>query len=220
LSRPTSPGLIAGAHRGAGLGFDFLRHVERTRMLIHVVDAAGVDGRDPVQDYLQINEELRLYRPELADRPQVVALNKVDLPEAREQLERLRAAVELPDSEVFPISAATNQGVDALVQYVAARLVELPAPQRERRDETLAWPVPEIDPNLFSVEPERNGWRIRGKRIERLISMTNFAQRDSLMRIQRVMEASGINTALRAAGVQEGDPVYIEKAALTWSDEE
>jgi GTP-binding protein len=88
------------------------------------------------------------------------------------------------------------------------------------REETLSWPVPEVDERLFTVEPEREGFRVRGKKIERLISMTNFAQADSLMRIQRVMEASGINAALLRAGVEEGDPVYIEKAELIWSDQE
>lgn len=213
------PGLIEGAHRGVGLGFDFLRHVERTRLLIHVVDAAGVDGRDPVDDYGKINEELQLYQPELARRPRVVALNKADLPAAEEHVPRLRAAIDLPPSDVFTLSAATREGVDTLMQNVAARLAEMPAPPREARDETLAWPVPEIDPNFFTVEPEQDGFRVRGKKIERLIAMTNFAQPDALMRIQRVLEASGISAALIAAGVEEGDTVHIEKASLTWSDE-
>ena len=213
------PGLVEGAHRGVGLGFDFLRHVERTRLLIHVVDSAGVDGRDPLADYHQINEELRLYRPELAERPQIVALNKIDLPASLDNLARLREAIPLSDHEIFDISAATRAGVDALMQHVAARLVDMPATRLERRDETLEWPVPVVDPHVFTVEAERNGWRVRGKRIERLISMTNFAQSESLMRVQRVLEAAGINNALRAAGVSEGDTIYIEKAALTWSDE-
>ncbi|HWQ13825.1 MAG TPA: GTPase ObgE [Roseiflexaceae bacterium] len=213
------PGLIEGAHRGAGLGFDFLRHVERTRLLIHVVDAAGVDGRDPLADYYQINEELRLYRPELADRPQVVALNKADLPEAQQNIPRLRAAIPLPASEVFDISAATREGVDALLQHVAARLLELTPRPRTVRHETLTWPVPQVDERAFTIEREGDGFRVRGRRIERLISMTNFAQPDSIMRIQRVLEASGISDALLRAGIQEGDPVYIEKAELIWSDE-
>jgi GTPase len=213
------PGLIEGAHRGAGLGFDFLRHVERTRLLIHVVDAAGVDGRDPLADFHQINEEMRLYQPELADRPQIVALNKADLPDAQANLARLTSAIQAEQADVLPISAATREGVDTLLQRVVARLKELPAPQRERREETLAWPVPEVDERAYTVERERGGFRVRGKRIERLISMTNFAQADSLMRIQRVMEASGISAALLRAGVEEGDPVYIEKAELIWSDD-
>jgi GTPase len=214
------PGLIEGAHRGVGLGFDFLRHIERTRLLLHLVDAAGVDGRDPVDDYRQINEELRQYQPELARRPQIVVLNKTDLPEAQANLARLRAAITLPPAEIFDISAATRAGVDTLMQHVAVRLLELPGPNREARDEQLTWPVPEVDERLFSVEPEGAGWRVRGKKIERLISMTNFAQSESLMRIQRVMQASGISNALIMAGVQAGDPVYIEKAALTWADQE
>ena len=213
------PGLIEGAHRGVGLGFDFLRHVERTRLLIHMVDAAGADGRDPLGDYHQINEELRLYQPALAARPQIVALNKADLPEAQANLPRLRAAIGLPSSEVFVISAATRAGVDALVRHAAAHLAELPAPDRAPREETLAWPIPQVDDRTFSVEQEGEGWRVRGKKIERLISMTNFAQPEALRRIQRVLEASGINAALRNAGVEEGDSVYIEKAELIWSDE-
>jgi len=196
------------------------RLIERTRLLLHLVDAAGVDGRNPVDDYRQINEELRQYQPELARRPQIVVLNKTDLPEAHANLDRLRAAITLPPSQVFDISAATRAGVDALMQHVAARLLEIPGPNREARDEQLTWPVPEVDERLFSVEPEGAGWRVRGKKIERLISMTNFAQSESLMRIQRVMQASGISNALITAGVQEGDTVYIEKAALTWADQE
>jgi GTP-binding protein len=213
------PGLIEGAHRGVGLGFDFLRHVERTRLLIHVVDAAGIDGRDPLDDYHQINQELRLYQPELAARPQIVALNKSDLSEAQDNLARLRGGIELPQSAIFVISAATGAGVDTLVQHVAARLAEQPTPDRTPREETLSWPVPQVDDRSFSIARDGVGWRVTGKRIERLISMTNFAQPESLQRIDRVMEASGISNALRSAGVQEGDTVYIEKAELTWSDQ-
>jgi GTP-binding protein len=213
------PGLIEGAHRGVGLGFDFLRHVERTRLLIHVVDAAGIDGRDPLDDYMQINEELRLYQPALAERPQVVALNKDDLPEARENLPRLREHIAGSNAEIFAISAATREGVDALMQHVAARLAEQPAPSRDRREETLEWPLPVVDERAFTIEREGEGWRVRGKKIERLISMTNFAQHESLRRIERVLQASGISDAMRRAGVQEGDVVFIENAELVWSDE-
>ncbi|HMP39458.1 MAG TPA: GTPase ObgE [Roseiflexaceae bacterium] len=213
------PGLIEGAHRGAGLGYDFLRHVERTRLLVHVVDAAGVDGRDPLADYHAINAELEQYQPELAERPQIVALNKADLPEAQARIADLRAAIGLPDTMVFTISAATGEGVERLTRQMAALLLDMPAPQRERRDETVTWPVPEIADDLFWIEPDTGGLRVRGRKIERLISMTNFAQPESLMRIQRVLDASGISDALRKAGVREGDSVFIEKAELVWSDE-
>jgi GTP-binding protein len=147
-------------------------------------------------------------------------LNKTDLPEAQANIERLRAAITLPSSEIFDISAATRAGVDALMQHVAVRLLDIPGPNLEMRDEQLTWPVPEVDERLFTVEREGAGWRVRGKKIERLISMTNFAQSESLMRIQRVMQASGISNALITAGVQAGDIVYIEKAALPWADQE
>ncbi len=213
------PGLIEGAHRGAGLGHDFLRHAERTRMLVHVVDAAGVDGRDPVADYHAINNELRLYQPELAQRPQLVALNKADLPEAQANLERLREALEVPAADVFVISAATGEGSAVLAQQLATRLSELPKIARAYREETLNWPTPVVADSRFSVEPTEGGFRVRGKKIERLISMTNFAQFESTMRVQRVLEATGISAALIAAGITEGDTVYIENAQLTWSDE-
>jgi GTPase len=214
------PGLIEGAHRGVGLGFDFLRHVERTRLLIHVVDAAGVDGRDPLDDYHQINAELRLYQPVLAERPQIVALNKADLPEARANIARLRDQLDLPQSQIFVIAAATHEGVDALMQHVAAQLAELPAPDRATHEETVTWPLPVVDERVFTIAPQGAGWRVHGRKIERLISMTNFAQPESLRRIERVLNASGISDALRSAGVQQGDPVYIEKAELIWSDEQ
>ncbi|MGQ9829764.1 MAG: GTPase ObgE [Roseiflexus sp.] len=212
------PGLIEGAHRGVGLGFSFLRHIERTRLIIHVIDAAGVDGRDPVNDFYAINEELRLYQPELAQRPQVVALNKADLPEAQANLSRLRDALPLPEHDLFVLSAATREGVDALLRRVAARLKEMPAPYRAPRYETLTWPVPAVDERQYMVERTPDGWRVRGRKIERLISMTNFAQPDAIMRIQRVIEAGGIGAALQEAGIQNGDVVHIEKAAFEWEN--
>src|ERR671933_850419 len=216
------PGLIEGAHAGVGLGHDFLRHIERTRVLIHVVDAAGVEGRDPLDDYHQINEELRLYRPELVDRPQVVALNKQDLPEAREQVPRLMRELGLRKDHIFPISAATGEGVGALLQEVAALLREHPNPlaaQPRSVPELMTWPVPPRDPNAFTIAKEGNAYRVRGERIEKLVSMLNFAQEESLDRLQRVLDRSGISQALRDAGVREGDPVRIEKAELVWSEE-
>ncbi|MCG8346740.1 MAG: GTPase ObgE [Chloroflexales bacterium] len=215
------PGLIEGAHQGVGLGFDFLRHVERTRLLLHIVDAAGVDGRDPLEDYHQINAELRQYQPELAGRPQIVVLNKIDLPEAQANVERLRRELPVSQDNLFVIAAATREGIEPLLQHVAQNLRDMPTLLREpvEPDEPpLTWPIPEVDPNIFVIEREGEGWRVHGRRIERLITMTNFAQPDSLDRIARVMAASGIANALMEMGVQEGDSVYIAKEELTWSD--
>ncbi|MCU0490416.1 MAG: GTPase ObgE [Chloroflexaceae bacterium] len=217
------PGLIEGAHEGVGLGHDFLRHVERTRVLLHVVDAAGVDGRDPLDDYHQINAELAQYQPELARRPQLVVLNKLDLPEAQANLDRLRRELPVAADNLFPIAAATREGIDKLLARVAEQLREMPIAQRQPVDPdepALTWPLPEVDPNLFEIEQARNGYRVRGKKIERLAAMTNFNQPDSLDRLERVMRATGINQALINAGVQEGDTVFIGKAELLWSDTE
>jgi GTP-binding protein len=216
------PGLIEGAHAGVGLGHDFLRHVERTRVLIHMVDAAGVDYRDPVADFHQINEELRLYRPELAERPQVVALNKMDLPEARENLPRLQGELPVAPADLFPIAAATREGVDALLRRVAELLREQPAAVSapvEPDEPPLAWPIPVVDENDFEVVPERGGWRVKGVKIERLVRMTNFAQPEAVDRVQRVLEASGVSQALLNAGLQEGDMVFIAEAELEWDSQ-
>ena len=213
------PGLIEGAHEGVGLGHAFLRHIERTRVLIHVVDAAGVDYRDPVADFQQINRELYLYQPELAERPQVVALNKIDLPEARANLPRLYAELALPATDIFPIAAATREGIDALLRRVAELLRAQPAPSRspvDAHEATLLWPIPPMDENVFTVEREGNAWRVRGIKIERLMKMTNFAQIEAVDRFQRVFEATGISQALINAGLQEGDLVRIGTTELEW----
>ncbi|NNJ08853.1 GTPase ObgE [Chloroflexales bacterium ZM16-3] len=217
------PGLIEGAHAGVGLGHDFLRHIERTRVIIHVVDAAGVDGRDPLDDYHQINAELRQYRPELADRPQVVALNKIDLPEAQANLDRLIRELPVDRADIIPIAAATREGVDLLLRRVSERLRELPAlPRAPISDDLpdLEWGVPEVDPNDFEIGRDGGHWRVRGVKIERLVSMTNFDQPESVDRVQRVLDAAGISDALLKAGLQEGDTVMIGTQEMLWSDAE
>lgn len=215
------PGLIEGAHAGVGLGHDFLRHVERTRLLIHIVDAAGTEGRDPLDDFTQINEELRLYQPQLAERPQVVALNKLDLPDSHDNIERLRKELSVAKENLFAISAATSEGLQPLLRRVAELLREMPNPLAAlpRSAEVLEWPLPPVDPNAFTISPENGGFRVRGQKIERLVSMLNFAQPESIDRLQRNLEATGISEALREAGIEEGDSVFIERAELQWSEE-
>lgn len=214
------PGLVEGAHRGVGLGHSFLRHVERTRVLVHVIDIAAVDGRDPWQDYLQINEELRLYRPELAERPQVVVLNKCDLPDAAVYIDEYKARFVAEHHDVFEISAATRTGIEPLIRKVAQLLAANPlAYDRTPREETFEWPVDTTRDSHFTIEKVPHGYRVHGRRIERLVSMTNFAQSESLGRLQRVLEATGISAELIKQGIQIGETVYIEKAALVWTED-
>ena len=197
------PGLIENASQGAGLGFAFLRHVERTRLLIHVVDVAGSEGRDPVEDYHRINEELRRYG-QLDRRPQIIAANKMDLPGSQEQLEKLEAAA--GDTPVFAVSAATGLGFDALLNRVIQLLDSLP-PQ-ERYEEAPA----EVEESVrgFTVSREDAVFVVDGPSIERLIASVNFDDHESLMWFHSTMLRGGIIDALRDAGATEGDTVRMD----------
>ncbi|NLH97570.1 MAG: GTPase ObgE [Clostridiaceae bacterium] len=202
------PGLIEGAHRGVGLGFDFLRHVERCKMFLHIVDVAGVDGRDPVGDFEKINEELRLYDPRLAERYQVVAANKIDLPQGQENLERFTEAVEAKGYKMFPISAAANTGVWQLMQYIAAKLNELPpvAPLMDAEEE-IVYTAKEEEP--FTIRKEDDVFVIEGNWIDKLVRSVNFSSYESVQYFQRSLKSKGVIDALEQMGINEGDTVKI-----------
>ena len=198
------PGIVEGASEGVGLGYEFLRHIERTRLLVHMVDIAGCDGRDPVEDYRVIRSELAHYG-DLADRPCIVAANKCDLPEAAENLQRLRDA--LPGQTVYALSAATNQGVEELMREVAARLRELP-PAEPFLEET---PFEEAALEPFRVTRADDGaYEVSGPGIDRLIGSVNFADEDSLNWFHRTLRRWGVIDALREKGAGEGDTVRIQ----------
>lgn len=202
------PGLIEGAHQGVGLGFDFLRHVERNRMLLHIVDVAGVDGRDPVDDFKKINEELRLYNPRLAERYQVVAANKVDLPQGQQNLERFKEAVEAKGFRVFPISAASGDGVKQLMQYIAAKLDELPAvAPLTVTDKEVIYTAEEEEP--FTIRREGDVYIVEGSWIDKLVRSVNFGVHESLQYFQRSLKSKGVIDALEEMGIDEGDTVRI-----------
>lgn len=204
------PGLIEGAHKGVGLGFEFLRHVERTKLLVHVVDVAGIDGRDPMDSFRAINEELRKYNPKLAERPQVVAANKIDLPEGRERLESFTKAVEEMGYKVFPISAATNSGIKEMIYYVAAQLRELPdtAPMTDGQPEAVYTVQEEEEP--FTIRKEGKVYIVEGSWVNKVIGSTNFGVYESLQYFQRALKSKGVIEALEEMGIQEGDTVRID----------
>jgi GTPase len=211
------PGLITGAHEGVGLGHDFLRHVERTRLLIHIVDAAGVDGRNPVDDYRQINEELRLYDVRLAGLVQVVVANKTDLPEAAEGIVALQK--ELGSENVFPISAVTGHGVKEALYRVAKLLAELPEEVPMAEEPTMFTPGPEEE--AVTITRENDRFTIQGPRLEKLVSMTDFNNEDGVKRFQRLFRLWGHEAALKNAGAKNGDTVIIKDLEFTfWQEEE
>jgi len=198
------PGLIEDAHLGVGLGHDFLRHVERNRMLLHVVDISGCEGRDPVEDYDAIRHELEAYDAELAQRPQIIAANKMDIqPDAEENLARLREHVG-PDVEIYPISAATRQGVTELMHAVVRMLKSLPAPAPEVVD-----PVAldaRLD-NTIEVSKLDDVYLVDGPGAERMLDSVNLFDRDSMGRFQRQLRDKGILDRLRALGATDGDTI-------------
>lgn len=202
------PGLVEGAHEGVGLGHAFLRHVERTRMLLHVVDVSGSEGRDPIEDFETIQRELEEYG-NLSERPQLVAANKCDLPEAQEHYERLRAHVEEQGFQIFPISAATHQGVDALMCAVA-RMLPVLEPIEVFEDED-ASPENEIsNDEPFTIRKEDGVYIVEGPSMQHLIASVNFANADSMNWFHRTLRRVGVIDALREAGAAEGDTVAIE----------
>lgn len=200
------PGLIEGAHEGTGLGHDFLRHVERTRLLIHVLDTAGSEGRDPVDDFQVMKRELSLYNPVLGDMPQVIAANKMDLDDSGKNLPRLIESYS-SDYEIFPVSAATGEGLDKLIYRVAELVEKIPVKEPE------AVPIPVVhraEPR-FSVYNEEGIYVVRGKEIERHVAMTDMENDEAVERLQWIVKRMGIEEELKSAGIKEGDTVKIGK---------
>jgi GTP-binding protein len=218
------PGLIEGAADGSGLGHEFLRHITRTRLLVHVVDASGgLEGRDPLVDFETINDELGAYEIEdLSSKPMMVALNKIDLAEAQERLPSLRAALKARDLPVFEISAATGRGVPELMQAVATRLREIgevPVQKPQDAPERRLYTLDNVDERAWTITRESpNRFRVNGVGIERFTRMTNFTLEDSVRRFQRVLASSGISDELERLGVQSGDTVTIGDHELIWGE--
>ncbi len=206
------PGLIEGASLGVGLGFDFLRHIQRTRLLIHVLDGLS---ENVMEDYRTINAELELFDDLLGKRPQFVVLNKMDMPDVAAEFETLQEQFKSIGVELLPVSAVSQLNLKDLMWKVYRKLGELPA---EEKEEEMPVYRAEIDPNSFEIEKTEDGYMVSGARIEKAAAMTYFDQPGSVRRFQRLMAGLGVEKALREAGIQEGDSVIIGDWELEWRD--
>lgn len=211
------PGLIEGAHEGVGLGHEFLRHVERTRVIAHVVDMSGTEGRDPYEDWIAINKELRLYNEKLADRPQIVVANKMDIPEAELFLEEFRQKLAENghgEMEIFPISAATRRGIRELLFRLADLVDAIPnAPVVEETPETEERKVYTYEnrnaDEQFTIRRENDVFIVEGEAIERLAKRTKFESYDAVQRFATIMRRMGVDRELRKRGAEDGHYVRI-----------
>lgn len=222
------PGLIEGAAQGHGLGHEFLRHVRRTKLLLHVLDASGgLEGRDPLDDFRTINQELFDFDGSMQEKPMIVALNKVDLIEARENLARLKDVLGGEGYEMYEISAATGEGVRDLQNVVGDRMREIREHEEEQRrveaekPKRRVYTIGNVDERAWEVEqPESDHFVVTGVGIERFASMTNFDQWESTERFQRVLERAGIFDELIKQGIQDGDTVTIGTFEMNWGEDE
>lgn len=213
------PGLIEGASQGVGLGTQFLRHIERTRVILHVIDMSGMEGRDPYEDYLAINNELGSYNLRLLERPQIIVANKMDMPNAEENLLKFKAALakETADEfsepiKVFPISGVTRKGIDSLLNATADLLEvtpEFPLYTEEVVEDVVHYEYQSDAPEFeINREPDAT-WVLSGEKLEKLFKMTNFDHDETVMRFARQLRGMGVDEALRARGAKDGDIVRI-----------
>ena len=211
------PGLIEGAADGVGLGHDFLRHIERTKLILHIVDAAAVDGRNPLDDFNKINVELKRYSEKLSKRPQILVANKIDLPQAKENLPSLEALAKQEGIEFFAISAATRDNLDELINFIGKKLEEI-VPEVEPVD---AVKVFDVDKEEDPVIIERNDaaeFIVRNKNLEKIVAMTNFDNSEGLRRFQFIWRMKNLDAMLKARGIKEGMTVHIGGLEFEWHE--
>ena len=203
------PGIIEGAHAGVGLGHEFLRHIERTRLFIHVVDVSGIEGRNPIEDFLTINEELMRYNPKLKEKQQIVVANKIDILQDEALYQQFQTSISQMGFEVYGISAATGKGVQAVIDRAYTLLQSLPTPAllEEYMPEGFLEETPEE--KLFTITKEINVYLVEGKWIQKILGSVNFDDYESLQYFQRQLQKNGVINELEAMGIQEGDLVKL-----------
>ena len=211
------PGIIEGASDGVGLGIQFLRHVERTRLLLHIIDVSGMEGRNPVEDFYAINAELKKYSEKLASRKQIIVANKIDSMQDESLYKELEELAKKEGLEIYKISAATKQGVDELMDVVAKELKELPKEELIDYEDRKVYTLEE-EKEGFEITREKDMWVVDGPSVQRLMSRVNLEDNESMYYFQKNLDALGVNAALKKAGVKEGDTVRVVDWELEWYD--
>ncbi len=210
------PGIIEGASQGTGLGIQFLRHIERTRLLLHVIDVSGSEGRNPVDDFYKINTELAKYSEKLSKRKQIIVANKIDIMQNENLYLELEKVAKENKMEIFKISAATKQGISELIKYVSQILKTLP---KEDLTEVIDRKVYTLeDEEDYRIEKEDGVFVIKGEAVERVMRRVNIADNESLYYFQKSLEDLGVNQKLKEMGVKEGDIVKINDYELEWEE--
>ena len=211
------PGIIAGASEGTGLGLQFLRHIERTRLLLHVIDVSGSEGRNPVQDFKTINAELKKYSEKLSKRKQIVVANKIDAMQDEKLYQELEKVAKENKMEIFKISAATGEGISKLLSHVSEVLKTLPKEDLIETENEKVYTLEEKD-NEYTIEKEDGKFVIKGEAVERIMRRVNIADNESLYYFQKSLDNLGVNERLKKMGVQEGDIVKIDDYELEWEE--
>ena len=211
------PGIIEGASEGVGLGIQFLRHIERTRLLLHVIDVSGSEGRNPVDDFYKINEELSKYSKQLSKRKQIIVANKIDAMQDNSLYQTLENLAKEKGLEIFKISAVTGQGLKELFQRVSEVLKTLPKEELEGSSEKVIYTLKE-DREEFSVQVVDGEYIVTGPAIDRLMSRVNIEDNESLSYFQKVLEQIGVNAKLKEMNVKEGDTIKLNDWEFEWYD--
>ncbi|MGY3766439.1 GTPase ObgE [Vagococcus vulneris] len=222
------PGLIEGASQGVGLGTQFLRHIERTRVILHVIDMSSMEGRDPFEDYLLINKELESYDLRLMERPQIIVANKMDMPDSEENLKIFKGKIEsLKEDEfadsipIFPISGISNRGIDPLLSATADLLEEtpeFPIYVEEEEEEVVHYGFQDDEPPFSVSRDDDATWVLSGDKLEKLFVMTNFDREESTMKFARQLRGMGVDETLRTMGAKDGDLVRIKEFVFEFVD--
>ncbi len=211
------PGIIEGASEGVGLGIQFLRHVERTRLLLHFIDVSGTEGRDPIEDFKTINEELKKYSEKLSKRTQIIVATKMDVVQDEKPLKELEELAKKEKLELFKISAVTGEGIDNLINHIEEVLKTLPKEELFEADEKMVYTL-EDKKDEWTIRKEGEDFIIEGRAVERLMGRVNIEDNESMYYLQKSLKEMGIDDKLKEMGVCEGDSVVIAGWELEWSD--